>query len=221
MSPRPRTAVDTTVAFLAEAIVDGDHDPGDRLVEGEIAARYEVSRSTARAALQVLAARGLVTVAPGRAARVAAIADDDAVALYRIRNRVEPMLIHRFAERAAPAQVAALDRAMEAFEEVASASQDIRRIHRMRDGFYEVLYDGAASIALEQTVRAEYTRLGAYRHRRLAPEQELARIRGMAATIRRVVPRILRRESSAASVFSHRMLSEDGAATLRALRSAS
>jgi len=52
--PAP-TAVDTTVMFLSEEIVDGRHLPGDRLTESQLVERYDVSRSTARAALQVLA----------------------------------------------------------------------------------------------------------------------------------------------------------------------
>jgi len=214
----PRTAVDATVMFLGEDIVEGVHRAGDRLTEASIVARYDVSRSTARAAIQVLVARGLLTAPSGhQPARVTALTDDDAISLYRIRNSVEPALIHRFALRAAPAQIAALDRAMRAFEDTARRMDDLRRIHRARDGFYEVLYDGAGSAALEQTVRAEYARLGAFRRDRLSYAQELARIRVNAASVRRVVPRILQRECSAAGVFSNRMLSEDTAATLRLL----
>jgi len=219
MAGHAPTAVDTTVSFLGEAIIDGGYRAGDQLVEGEVAARYDISRSTARAALLVLAARGLVTLSPGQSARVVALSDDDAVSLYRVRSAVEPMLIHKFTERATVPQVAALDRAMEVFAETARASEDLRRIHRLRDGFYEVLFDGAASTTLEQTVRGEYARLGVYRRQRLSRGQELTRIRINAATICRVVPRIVRRECSAASLFSHRMLHEDGAATLRALQS--
>ena len=214
--PAP-TAVDTTVMFLSEEIVDGRHLPGDRLTESQLVERYDVSRSTARAALQVLAGQGLVHAVAGQPARVAAFDDDDAMAFYRMRSAFEPMLIHRFAQRADEMQVDALDRALERFEDTARASDDVRRIHRARDGFYEVLFDGADSRPLEQVVRHEYAALRIYRRQRLTPAQELRRIRINAAAIRRVIPRIAQRECSAAGTFSHRMLSEDHAATMRVL----
>ena len=220
MSGRAPTAVDTTVRFLSEAILVGRHLPGDRLTESRLVSRYRVSRSTARAALQVLAAQGLVIAATAQPARVADFSDDDGAALYQIRNTVEPLLIHRFTERASVSQIAAFDHALEVFAETARVSEDVRRVHRARQEFYEVLFDGAASTALEQTVRGVDVRLCVYRRQRLTPDQELARIRFHAATIRRVLPPMVLREGSAASRFSFRMLSEDGAATLRALQPA-
>jgi len=51
------TMVDATVRILGEDIVHGVHRPGDRLPESRVADRLRVSRSTAREAMQVLAAR--------------------------------------------------------------------------------------------------------------------------------------------------------------------
>jgi DNA-binding GntR family transcriptional regulator len=215
--PEP-SAVDTTVAFLGEAIIAGNYRAGDRVVEAEIVGRYDVSRTTARAAIQVLATRGLVSSPVGRrAARVTALSDDDGASLLHLRGILEPLLIHRFAQRAEIAQIAALDRAMEHFAEVARSSDALRRIYRARDAFYEVLFDGAASLPLEQAIRSEYAQLGAFRRDRLSGEQELRRVRRNAAVICRVVPRISERACSAASGYSQRMLIEDGAATLRTL----
>jgi len=215
--PEP-TAVDTTVAFLGEEIITGGYRAGDRLAESEIVGRYDVSRTTARAAIQILVARGLVNAPAGRrAAQVAALSDDDAASLLHLRGVLEPLLIHRFTERAEPAQIAALDRAMDRFAETARASDALRRIYRARDEFYEVLFDGAASLPLELAVRSEYAQLGAFRRDRLSMEQELRRVRWNAASICQVVPRISQRACSAASRYSQRMLTEDGAATLRTL----
>lgn len=202
---------------MSEAIVEGRHRSGDQLPESFIVERYGVSRSTARAALLVLSGQGLVHAVAGQPARVAEFDDDDAMAFYRMRTAFEPMLIHRFAQRANPGQVDAFDRALERFEDTARGSDDVRRIHRARDGFYEVLFDGADSQPLEQVVRQEYAALRIYRRQRLTPAQELRRIRINAASIRRVIPRIAQRECSAAGAFSHRMLSEDHAATMRLL----
>jgi len=218
MSRPAPTAVDTTVRLLGEDIIDGRYAAGEPLIEGELVDRYAVSRTTVRAALLVLDARGFITAAAGRRARVADLSDDEAVALYRLRNTLEPMLIARFTERASARQIDDLDRAMGRFSDTARRSEDIRRIHRARDDFYEVLFEGAESRALEHAVRNEYAGLAVYRRSRLTREQELIRIRRSAASVRRVVPTISRREPTAASRFSALRLSEDGEATLRALR---
>ncbi len=217
--PQPRySALDSLVMFLSEEVVDGRYAAGDRLVEDEIAVAYGVSRSTVRAALRVLAARGMITLGGRRGGRVVEIDDGDAAELLRLRGILEPMLIHKFTERASARQVDALERTMTGFAETALTSDELRRVHRARDSFYEVLFDGAASSMLEQTVRAEYTKLAAYRRSRFSRERELARIRANARSILGVLPRILHREGTAAGVYSHRMLGQDGAATLRFLR---
>jgi len=214
-------AVDSTIMFLSEEIVEGRYLPGERLVESDLVERYEVSRSTVRAALQTMSARGIVTVTPTHGARVADLTLEDATALYELRNLLEPLLVARFTERASTAQIHALDRAMGRFVETAMTSENLRRIHRARDEFYEVLYAGVASRTLEQAVRNEYLRLCAYRGAHLSDEDELRRVRHSARFTRGMVPAMLRREPGAAGRYSARTLGEDGASTLRLLGAAS
>jgi len=211
------TAVETTTMFLSEEIIAGDHRAGDRITESQLVDRYDVSRSTARAALQVLAGRGLVELQPSQGARVTELFDDDAAALYRLRTMVEPLLVAKFTSRASARQVGALDRAVSRFGDTASCSENLRHIHRDRDAFYEVLFEGAQSVAIENVVRVVYGRLAAFRRTQLAPERELQRIRFTARIVQGIVPRISQREIGAVSRYTARTLAEDGATTLRLL----
>ncbi|WP_205696456.1 GntR family transcriptional regulator [Conexibacter sp. SYSU D00693] len=96
MSPaRAATSVvDVVAAALRERILDGDLPPGERLVEGALAADHDVARHTVRAALRVLAAERLVVVEPHRGARVAALEAGDVTALYELRTALEVEAAH-------------------------------------------------------------------------------------------------------------------------------
>lgn len=74
---------------LSERILAGDHEPGTPLREGELAARYEVSRHVIREVLRTLAADGLVDYASFRGARVPVLTEADARDIYRARRMVE------------------------------------------------------------------------------------------------------------------------------------
>ena len=156
-----------------------------------------------------------MTLVPGRSARVTGLSYEDAVSLYELRAVVEPLLIERFTERAAPTAFDALDRAMGAFTETARTSDDLRRVYRARDAFYEVLLAGAGGGPLAHTVRTEHGRLSAFRRNALSPEAELRRARASARRLRLVLPAMARREGRAAARFCERAMVEDAAQTLR------
>ena len=67
----PASTVDQLAAVLRERILDGDLEPGRRLIERELVEAYDVARHTLRAALRRLESEGLVRVEPNRGARVA------------------------------------------------------------------------------------------------------------------------------------------------------
>ena len=64
------SSVERVMAALRDAIVRGEYAPGTRLIEGEIAAAYEVSRTPVREAVRRLAGEGIVEVRPNHGAWV-------------------------------------------------------------------------------------------------------------------------------------------------------
>ena len=212
------SVVESTARFIAESLASGRYRSGDRLVEADLTARYRVSRSTVRAALRELACRGLVTLHQGRSATVSELTDEDAIALYDLRAVVEPLLIARFTERASRHDIRDLEEAFRAFDETAQSSDELRRVFRARDTFYDVLLRGASSWALGTAVRTEYSRLTVFRRTRIPEEVELSRLRAAARRIHLVIPPMQRRETVAAHRFCARQLIEDGAATMRLIR---
>ena len=74
---------------VRELILGGAYAPGAALREGELAARYEVSRHVIREVLRTLAADGMVDYASFKGARVPVLTEADARDIYRARRMVE------------------------------------------------------------------------------------------------------------------------------------
>jgi len=217
--PAP-TAAESTARVLREEIVDGRLTAGDRLTEVGLAERLRVSRSTVREALRSLEARGLVEVLPYLGARVSVLSQADALELFRVRAAVEPLLLERFCARATPAQLGGIDEVMLTMTQTAKDSDDLRRVYRATDSFYEALHAGARSWSITLAVRAEHARLFAYRRSVLTEEVELDRLRRTTASIRRLMPLLTRREARQVGNFSRRAMVEDATATLELIRAA-
>jgi DNA-binding GntR family transcriptional regulator len=93
------STVDQLAAALRERILDGDLQPGHRLIERELVEAYDVARHTLRAALRQLQVEGLVRVEPNRGARVAALSPDDLGELFALRLALEREAAHLALER--------------------------------------------------------------------------------------------------------------------------
>ena len=96
------------VAALRAALLSGELSPGQRLVEGDLAEAYGVSRASGRAALIDLAGEGLVERIPNRGARVRVVSVEEAVAITECRMVLEGLCAAKAAERATDEQVAVL-----------------------------------------------------------------------------------------------------------------
>jgi DNA-binding GntR family transcriptional regulator len=93
---------------LRAAIIDGQYLPGQRLVEEEIASRFDVSRNPIREALRTLSNEGFVEIEPRRGARVAVVGDRRAAELFELRGPLEGLVCRLAARRADAADVAEL-----------------------------------------------------------------------------------------------------------------
>jgi DNA-binding GntR family transcriptional regulator len=103
--PDPRLAV---AEAIRTAIVQGEYAPRQRLIETDLCERFGTSRFIARAALQDLAAQGLVEFQRNRGARVREISLDEAIEITEVRKLLEGLEAARAAERVAVAEAAML-----------------------------------------------------------------------------------------------------------------
>lgn len=143
---------DQVLGVLRQAILDFSLKPGQRLIEREIIERLGVSRTTVREAIGRLAVEGLVTIIPQKGAVVSVLSVEDAADLYEMRASLEALVVRRFVERATPEQVRRLRRSLQDIERAAEAPVGTNEELRSKDQFYEVLFAGASSPALEQVL---------------------------------------------------------------------
>jgi DNA-binding GntR family transcriptional regulator len=119
--PLPAASLtESTAGLLRERIVSGQFEPGERLVEAEIARQLQISRGPVREALAQLRAEGLVIDRPRRGSFVAGLTIDDVREIYELRaaleGRAARLLIERH-DHAALAELGVIIEAMKAATE--------------------------------------------------------------------------------------------------------
>ena len=79
--------------YLRAAILGGEIGPGERIRQEEIAERFGTSRLPVREALRMLEAEGLTEHEPNKGARVPRLDAYEVDAIYRMRERLEPLAL--------------------------------------------------------------------------------------------------------------------------------
>jgi DNA-binding GntR family transcriptional regulator len=144
--------------FLRNEIVTGELQPGTRLVELGLCARFGVSRPVVREALRQLAAEGLVDSVPNQGTVVATLTLQSARDLYEVRALLEGHAGRLFAERATQAQRDDLARA---FQRMKASLPDQPLVDQLRgkDEFYDVLLRGAGNDVIHTTLLGIHARV--------------------------------------------------------------
>jgi len=205
-----------TVRRLGELIADGVHPPGSRLSHRELMVELGVSRATIRAALATLAGLGVIEFIAGHGAFVVDVSEDDARQLCTLRAEIQPLLVGRFVQRAAPEELALAAQAIRRFAGLAQEGAGIEQLREACEEVYEILLGSRVSWVLGKVVRTERLRLAIYTRRRLSAEDQLARLRRGARSLELLVPSILGRDGCAARRLCELSIAEDSAEMLRA-----
>lgn len=104
--------VDEVVGHLRDRILSGDYAPGAPLRQEQLAGELGVSRTPLREALRVLEREGLVTVSPGRGARVLVGDQRRLVAAYELREVLDGLAARLLAARGAAVGIGLLETAI-------------------------------------------------------------------------------------------------------------
>jgi DNA-binding GntR family transcriptional regulator len=124
----PASRTDFVLESLKEAILNGKLKPGQALVETDLAAALNVSKTPVREALKTLAGSGLVVMSPYKGASVRVVDAAMAASVYDVRMLVEPEALRRAIGLGASFDDAA--RALEDVADLARRSLANRRFHR-------------------------------------------------------------------------------------------
>jgi len=129
------------VEVLREAIGVGRVAPGDRLVEGTIAAELGTSRAPVREALRELVHEGLVTHVPYRGAFVLGVSEEEVhEVMIPIRLTLERYAFARALPRLRERELRWLERIVDEMED-AAADGDLRSVVDADVRFHEVVLE--------------------------------------------------------------------------------
>jgi DNA-binding GntR family transcriptional regulator len=140
------------VAALEQDIVRGALRPGERLDEQALAARFEVSRTPVREALQELAALGLARQQAHRGSFVADVTLEEVFGSYEVLAELEGLCARLAARRMTEGQKAELQRLHERMGSCLDAAGRSQYIE-LDAAFHETLVAGAHNPSLAEHIR--------------------------------------------------------------------
>jgi DNA-binding GntR family transcriptional regulator len=116
---------------LRKAILSKRLEPGERLVEEQLAAELGVSRNPIREALRVLESEGLVEISPRRGASVTKVSQDEAREMIEVRAALEGLCARLAARRCTPALKSDMEKVLAGGERAAAANDfaELAKIH--------------------------------------------------------------------------------------------
>jgi DNA-binding GntR family transcriptional regulator len=147
---------------LRRAILSGQFEPGQRLVERTLCELTGVSRTAVREALRALEAEGLVVNVPNRGPVVASISREEALDIYTVRSLLEVAAVEAFVEKATKQEVAQLGRLMDDMERAASKN-DSEQVNALKSRFYAALLEGSRSKTIMQILQQLYAKIALLR----------------------------------------------------------
>lgn len=96
VSKNPKAVAEQVAAILRDRIIKGQLAPRDRIVERQLSAELDVSRTPIREALKLLEVDGLIDITLHRGAVVCDYRPEDAVALFDVIAVLEGLAARRF-----------------------------------------------------------------------------------------------------------------------------
>lgn len=140
---------DVVFYTLRQAILKGEMEPGERLMEIQLAKKLGVSRTPIREAIRKLELEGLVIMIPRRGAEVAGITEKALRDVLEVRRSLEELAIELAVARMKEGDIKALEAARIEFREALNTN-DMIRIAQADEKFHDVIYAGTYNDKLVQ-----------------------------------------------------------------------
>ena len=144
---------------LRAAILRGEHAPGTRIRQEDLAGRHGASRLPVREALRMLEAEGLVTLVANTGAWVSRLSLAECQEMYQIRERIEPLLLRYNVPLLSDAEIDDLQELADAMER----SDDVEQFLSLDRDFHLSCYAADDTAVLGEMVLGLWNRTQHYR----------------------------------------------------------
>lgn len=142
---------DVVFDTLRQAILKGDMEPGERLMEITLANKLGVSRTPIREAIRKLELEGLVNMIPRKGAVVASISEKDMRDVLEVRITLEELAVKLAIKNMTDEDIEALRQASKDFEN-AVISHDVVTIVEADVAFHDIIYNKTQNNRLIQII---------------------------------------------------------------------
>ena len=142
---------DVVFHTLRRAILMGELEPGERLMELQLTEKLGVSRTPIREAIRKLELEGLVVMVPRKGAAVAKITEKDLLDVLEVRCSLEELAVELACERISEEALEQLANSMEEFRTSLSGG-DITAIAEKDVEFHDVIFAATDNKRLIQIV---------------------------------------------------------------------
>lgn len=146
-----KTKKEIMVDMLREAILSGELQPGERLLQEELAERFNVSPTPIREAIQQLVAEGVLSHSPYKGVQVAEAKLEDMREVYLIRSVVERLATSLAVPNLKLSDVRRLHE-LQTEIEAEIATQKRRTIIKPNHEFHMIIYGAAGMPYLQQII---------------------------------------------------------------------
>lgn len=140
---------DVVFKTLRQAILKGELEPGERLMEIQLAERLGVSRTPIREAIRKLELEGLVLMIPRKGAEVAKISESNLRDVLEVRRSLEELAIDLACQRMMPEELEELKMTQESFR-LAIKSGDAMEIAQTDEKYHDIIYRSTKNEKLVQ-----------------------------------------------------------------------
>lgn len=142
---------DVVFNTLRQAILRGEMEPGERLMEIQLASKLGVSRTPIREAIRKLELEGLVIMIPRKGAEVAHITEKDMRDVLEVRCTLEELAMQLACKNVTDKDIEALRTANRVFE-TAIVSKDVVNIVDADVQFHDIIYAMTNNARLVQII---------------------------------------------------------------------
>jgi len=138
LGPAPAGAARRVFLGILGDLDAGRMVPGQRLVETDLAQRFEVGRNAVREAMQHLAGRGVVDLSPNRSPAIRRLDLAETAEVLAVAEAMTRLAARTAAARYGPTHAEALKATMDELTK-AAASGETGQFNRARRGFYRAM----------------------------------------------------------------------------------